>query len=102
MGLTHGARVLGDRLGAALALASPGKAGWLAVPAPTAKGSAPYIAGIKQAGGMEAAFRSTVTQAKTRSSGTLLAANLTTSPSVMLLLRMHIRVPGWMRELGGH
>lgn len=100
--LMHGACVLGDRLGAALCLTSPGKAGWLAVPTPTAKGSVPYIAGIKQAGGMEAAFRSAVTWTKTRSSGTLLTANLTTPPSVMLLLRRHIRVLRWMRELGEH
>lgn len=95
----HGACVLGDRLGGALCLTSPGKAGWLAMPTPTAKGSVPYITGIKQAGGMEAAFGSAVTWTKTRSSGTLLTANLTTPPSVMLLLRRHIRVLRWMGEL---
>lgn len=56
----------GQQTGGCLSLdpasgSSPGKAGWLVVPAPTAKGLLPYIAGIKQADRMEAVFRSAVT-----------------------------------------
>jgi len=46
---------------------APGKAGWLAVPVPPAKG---LLSGISQADRMETVFRSAETWTKTQSSGT--------------------------------